>query len=91
MLDSEKSLLLPKLAWLAGLGEEEFHAVFRGSAMKRAKWRGLVRNSCIALGNAKLQRLKPEHRGAIAVLERLAKSGDQVIAVSAQWAVGRIR
>jgi epoxyqueuosine reductase len=91
MLDSEKSLLLPKLGWLAGLSEEEFHVVFRGSAMKRTKWRGLVRNSCIALGNAKLQRLKPEHRGAIAVLERLAKSGDQVIAVSAQWAVGRIR
>ncbi len=89
--DRENSLLLPKLGWLAGLTEEESRVVFRGSAMKRTKWRGLVRNACLALGNAKLQRSKPEHRLAIAVLERLAESPDQVIAVSAQWAVRRIR
>ena len=90
-LDSEKSLLLPKLEWLAGITEEEFREVFRGSAMKRTKWRGMVRNACIALGNAKLERSKPGHGGAIAVLERLANSSDEVIAKSAQWAVGRIR
>ncbi len=89
--DSEKSLLLPELAWLGGLGEEEFRQLFRGSAMKRTKWRGLVRNACIALGNAKLERSNPEQEKAIAVLEQLAGSEDAVIAGSAQWAIGRIR
>ena len=87
----EKSLLLPELAWLAGLGEEEFRQVFRGSAMRRAKWRGLVRNACIALGNAKLERSNPKQEKAIAALERLAGAEDVVIAESAQWAIGRIR
>ena len=90
-IDRQKSLLLPNLGWLAGMSEGEFREVLRGSAMKRTKWRGLVRNACIALGNAKLVRQNPLHAEAIEVLERLAKSPDKVIAVSAQWAVGRIR
>jgi epoxyqueuosine reductase len=89
--DSQKSLLSPKLSWLAGISEEEFREVFKGSAMKRTKWRGLVRNACIALGNARLQRENPRHGEAIEALERLANSSDQVIAASAQWAMRRIR
>jgi len=88
---SESSLLMPKLEWLAGIGEEEFRQVFKGSAIKRTKWRGMVRNACVALGNAGLQRSKREHRGAIEVLNRLAGSADGTIAESAQWAIGRIR
>jgi epoxyqueuosine reductase len=87
----EESLLMPKLAWLAGLTEEQFREHFRGSSMKRAKWRGLIRNACIALGNAGLTRANAEHNEAIGVVERLAKSADPVIAESAQWAAGRIR
>ena len=87
----DKSLLLPELAWLAGLTASEFQEVFRGSAMKRTKWRGLVRNACIALGNAELQRSKAEDEKAIKVLERLASSPDEIVAESAQWAMGRIR
>jgi epoxyqueuosine reductase len=87
---AEQSLLMPDMAWLAGLSEEEFRELFRGSAMKRAKWRGLVRNACIGLGNAGLTRSNPEHAEAIAVVERLAGSMDLVIGESARWAVGRI-
>ncbi len=87
---SEDSFLEPKLEWLAGLTEEEFRHFFRGSSMKRTKWRGLVRNACIGLGNAKLARTNPEHAGAIAVVEKLMKSTDPVIAESAQWANARI-
>ena len=36
--------------------EDDYKVAFRNSAIKRAKWRGLVRNACIALGNAKLVR-----------------------------------
>src|SRR5882672_7590869 len=54
--DTSESLLRPQLEWLASLSEEEYRRAFRGSAMKRAKWRGIVRNTCNALGNAGLRR-----------------------------------
>ncbi len=85
------SLLEPPLEWLAGMSEEEFREKFRGSAMKRTKWRGLVRNACIALGNAKLRRGLPEHGRIVALLERLTRAGEPSIAESARWALSRIR
>ena len=84
-------LFRSKMAWLAGLSEEEFRKLFRKSAMKRAKWRGMVRNACIGLGNAGLMRSNRKHAEAIAAVEKLAKSTDFVIGESARWAVGRIR
>lgn len=89
--NTEQSEWLPRLEWLAGITENEFREVFRGSAIKRTKWQGMVRNACIALANAKLDRTSAVHRGAIEVLERLRNSPDRVIAVSAEWAIGRIR
>jgi epoxyqueuosine reductase len=89
-INSRESLLEPNLVWLAGLDEEEFRAMFRGSAVKRTKWRGIVRNACIALGNAGLSRGNAAHRSAVAVLEQLANSQELVIAESAQWALSRI-
>lgn len=88
--DSQPSLLLPELEWLAGLSEAQFRTIFRGSAIKRAKWRGIVRNACIALGNAKLSRSRTRDAHAIAVLEKRAKDPDPVIAESAGWALSRI-
>ena len=86
-----ESLFRPRLEWLAGMGEEEFREKFRGSAMKRTKWRGLVRNACIALGNAKLRRGSTEYVQVVELLGRLAESPENAIAESAQWALGRIR
>jgi len=86
----EQSLLEPQLEWLARMTEEEFREKFRGSAMKRAKWRGLVRNACIALGNAKLRRGRAEHARIVELLERLTGSSETAIAESARWAVSRI-
>src|SRR5260370_11807122 len=68
-INSRESLLEPNLVWLAGLNEEQFRAIFRGSAVKRTKWQGLVRNACIALGNAGLSRGNAAHGSAVAVLE----------------------
>src|SRR5208282_717377 len=45
-----QELFAPPLEWLASLSEEEYRQVFRGSAVKRAKFQGLVRNACVALG-----------------------------------------
>jgi epoxyqueuosine reductase len=86
-----ESLLDPSLEWLAGMSEEEFREKFRGSAMKRTKWRGLVRNACIALGNAKPRPGSGEHGRIVKLLERLTSSAEPAIAESAQWALCRIR
>jgi len=89
-ITSRETLLLPQLEWLAGLTEGEFQEAFRGSAMKRSKWKGIVRNAAIALGNAGLSRSKAADAGAIQTLENRAKSEDSIIAESAEWALSRI-
>jgi len=88
---ANESLLEPRLEWLAGISEEEFREKFRGSAMKRAKWKGLVRNSCIALGNAKLEQGSSERLRIVELLGRLAESSENAIAESARWALERIQ
>jgi epoxyqueuosine reductase len=87
----QESLLLPRLVWLASMGEEEFRAVFRGSAIKRTKWRGLVRNACIALGNSHFSKADPARARIAALLRRLADSPEAIISESARWALSRIQ
>jgi len=87
----EQSLFLPRLEWLASLNEEQFRAIFRGSPVKRTKWRGLVRNACIALGNSAHARGPAHHERICTLLTRLSSSSEPVIAESAQWAFSRIQ
>jgi epoxyqueuosine reductase len=87
----DESLLQPRLEWLANIGEEEFREKFRGSAMKRTKWRGLVRNACIALGNSKVRPGSAEHARVLELLQNLSQSQEISIAESAQWALSRIQ
>ncbi len=86
----EESLFLPRLEWLAALNEEQFRALFRGSPVKRTKWRGLVRNASIALGNSAHARGTAYHKRICTLLTRLSASSEPVIAESAQWALSRI-
>ncbi len=90
VLHADESLLLPHLEWLAGLTEGEFKLLFRGSAVRRTKWRGLVRNACIALGNSGPKPGTPAHARITSLLGRLASSADPVIADHALWALGRL-
>ena len=85
------SLYRSHLIALADISEEDYKAAFRGSAMKRTKHRGIVRNACIALGNAKFERGEAAHQEAVAVLGRLAESNDPLISESAHWALSRIQ
>jgi epoxyqueuosine reductase len=85
------SLFRPKLTALAAIGEDEYKATFRGSAVKRTKHRGVVRNACIALGNAKFERGGSRHQEAVAILKQLSTSNDPVISESALWALSRIQ
>ncbi len=86
----EQSLYLPALEWLAGMSEKEFRQFFRDSPIKRTKWRGLVRNACIALGNSSLRRNTPGHERILALLERLSASVEPLISESARWALPRV-
>ncbi len=87
----DESLYLPRLEWLLGLTEADFRELFRGSPIKRTKWRGLIRNACIALGNSGLRPGAADHHRISGILERLASSEDQVLAESARWALSRIQ
>ena len=85
------SLFRPSLTALAALSEDAYKAAFRGNAIKRTKHRGIVRNACIALGNAAFERDCEAHRQAVAILKQLSTSNDPVISESALWALSRIQ
>jgi epoxyqueuosine reductase len=89
-LRAERSFFSPDLEWLISLTEEEFRAMFRGSPVKRAKWRGLLRNACVAIGNSSLRAGEPRYDEIRARLSELAASEDADIAEHAQWALARI-
>ena len=78
------------LEWLLSLSEGEFREAFRGSAVRRAKRRGLVRNACVAAGNSGLRPGEPRYAEICARLSQLAASGDAMLAEHAQWALARL-
>jgi epoxyqueuosine reductase len=84
------SLFSPELEWLASLTQADFSEIFRGSAVKRAKWRGLVRNACVALGNARIARDSAAYARVTLLLSRLADADDMLIAEHARWALARL-
>lgn len=87
----DETLYLPRVQWLLGLTEADFRELFRGSAIKRTKWRGLIRNSCIAVGNSGLRPGMTDHARVCDRLDQLASSEDHVLAESARWALSRIQ
>jgi epoxyqueuosine reductase len=86
-----KSLFLPDLFRLAGLSQEQFREMFQGSPIKRTKWQGLVRNACIALGNAHIAPDSAAYQESLDLLARLAGSDEPAISESARWALSRIQ
>ncbi|HXX20402.1 MAG TPA: tRNA epoxyqueuosine(34) reductase QueG [Candidatus Acidoferrum sp.] len=83
-------LVEPDLERLASLSQEQFSAVFRHTAVKRAKWRGLVRNACVALGNSAITPASPAYARVIELLDALGTSDDPLIAEHARWALSRL-
>jgi epoxyqueuosine reductase len=73
----------PDLQALAELDGDAFRALFRKSAVKRAKRRGLLRNVAVALGNSRDASRRP-------VLERLGRDDDPVVREHAAWALARL-
>ncbi len=73
----------PELIGLLALTSEEFRRRFRGSAILRAKRRGLLRNVAVALGNLKSVE-------AEAALIRALDDDEPLVRGHAAWALGQI-
>jgi epoxyqueuosine reductase len=89
-MENSATLLAPELEWLASFSQEDFSTIFRSSAVKRAKWRGLVRNACVALGNSGVARGSEARERIVLLLEGRAASDDSLIAEHARWAMKRL-
>lgn len=74
----------PSLGWILDLDEEAWQQATRGSAMRRSKRRGLLRNALVAAGNSSDASLMPQ-------IERLANGDDAMLAEHASWAIDRLR
>jgi epoxyqueuosine reductase len=74
---------LPQLTEILQMDEAEFAQRFRSSAIKRTKWRGLVRNALIVAGNKRDPALRP-------LMERFLNHEDTVLREAAEWAIQRL-
>ena len=72
------------LTRLLELDEERFRARFRGSPLKRAKRRGLLRNAAVVLANGRDRRAVP------ALARALAEDPDPLVRSHAAWALSRL-
>ena len=68
---------------LLGMSEEEFRRRFRGTALTRAKRRGLLRNAALVLGNTGDDRALPALRRALEDVEPIVRE-------AARWAIAEI-
>lgn len=77
------TLFNPSLADLAFLTEHDFRRLFARSPLARAKFRGWLRNLCVAMGNSRDTRFIPW-------LEWAREHEDPVVREHAEWALTRI-
>ncbi|MCW5852595.1 MAG: tRNA epoxyqueuosine(34) reductase QueG [Anaerolineae bacterium] len=73
----------PALIPLLRMSEAEFNQTFQGSPIRRAKWAGLRRNLCIALGNS-------GDPAAIPALVEALNGEPALVRGHAAWALGRL-
>ena len=73
---------LPTLREILQMSEQEFAERFRASAIKRTKWRGLIRNALIVAGNKRDPTLYP-------LIEPYLNHEDPILREAAEWAIRR--
>jgi len=71
------------LVALLGMSEQAFRERFRGTALTRARRRGLLRNAAIALGNS-------GDRNALPALRKALEDAEPLVREAAAWAIQRI-
>src|SRR3989454_4161016 len=81
--ESSFSLFSPPIEDLASLTEDDFRRIFSHSPIKRAKFRGWLRNLCVAMGNS-------GDPGFVPWLERARQHPDAVVREHAEWALERL-
>jgi epoxyqueuosine reductase len=72
-----------ELRWVLSLDEEAWRAATRGSALRRSRYRGLMRNALVAAGNS-------GDSGLVALVEGFASGEDTMLAEHARWALARL-
>ncbi|MEA2626547.1 MAG: epoxyqueuosine reductase [Candidatus Binatota bacterium] len=73
----------PDLLELLAFSEEEFRRRFAGRPLMRAKYGGMLRNVCVALGNL-------GDANAVPALERALTHREPLVRGHAAWALGRL-
>jgi len=77
------SLFNPPLEALTSFSEEDFRRLFANSPIKRAKYRGWLRNLCVAMGNSGNPRFIPW-------LQKIRELADPIVREHAEWALKRL-
>ena len=70
-------------AELLEMSEDDFRARFAGTSIMRAKWVGMQRNACVALGNLGEQ-------SSVPALSKALREAPPLVRGHAAWALGRI-
>jgi epoxyqueuosine reductase len=73
----------PSLAWVLSLSEHDWRRATRRTALRRAKYRGLLRNALVAAGNCGDPTLLP-------MVRLHADGADPLLAEHARWAMARL-
>jgi epoxyqueuosine reductase len=68
---------------ILAMGEEEFRVAFKGSAMKRARLRGLKRNAATVLGNI-------GSADDVEILSQTSQESEPMVREHAEWAIAAI-
>jgi len=68
---------------LLRMAPDELRRRFKGTSLRRANWRGLLRNAAIVLGNHRDRRALPALREAL-------KWDDEVVRAACEWAIDKI-
>jgi epoxyqueuosine reductase len=83
LLEARPQLSALSLAELLQLTPETFATIFKGTAIKRLKLRGMLRNACVVAGNIGTSDLLP-------LLLRLASHPEPIVRAHAVWAVRKL-
>jgi epoxyqueuosine reductase len=75
--------LQPSLRWILELDEARWRQATKGTALRRSKYRGLLRNALIVAGNSGCSELLP-------LIGRWADSDDALVAEHARWARSKL-
>ena len=78
-----EGLFRPELETLLGLSDDNWRALVRGTALKRAKIKGLLRNLMVVAGNSGLARLAPS-------IARFLQHEDEHVRSHAEWALRQL-